>query len=197
MRRREATRQPTKYAEAAEPRVLEVWACRGCGGLFHMGAEGELAARACCADDRPCSTEGCKGTCDRPYIACRACRDERDRARWQERLANAVPWDKESPVYSEVTQKYYTDGEVWSAEGDDLATLEEMEELRLVVCERTQPREFCLGEWLSDDLPDDGDGHLPDEARGRAAEEALNAYLRETFFSWTATAIPVDPRTLL
>lgn len=74
------SKEPLPYAEAAEIRTVEGWACKTCGRFWGDRQDSEHAARYCCAKQIPCSL--CGKLRDRMSF-CRECQDKKDQERWE------------------------------------------------------------------------------------------------------------------
>lgn len=66
------------------------------------------------------------------------------------------PWDGKSMIYSELTEKYYSEpSEALRDLG--LTKTGSVEELMLVICEPIYPTELDVHDYYIDDLPEDGE----------------------------------------
>lgn len=160
--------------EAAEYRTdLKGWVSRN-GRYFGDSAYSETAARY-----DGCTHYGCKycsAVVEKPYTACRACRDKKETDRF-ESLPQAE-WDGKAWLYSMVREKYYptpADAE------DELEEGETLTDLRVVICTPNYVRQLDT-EYFSDDLPEDEDD-VPPEVE--AAMEAFNKAVAGIILSWS------------
>ncbi len=135
-----------RYEDAAEHRTsIAGWVCKKCERYY---GDNEHAARYCCCESRPCTTEGCENRRQKSWISCASCRHKHLVARFE--ALESKPYDG-SPVV-----EYNGDRFMWDE--DELYEYldEDYGDLMLVFAEGRQPTWDCLGEYLSDDLPEDG-----------------------------------------
>ena len=163
--------------EAAQFRTdIHGWVARN--HLYaYQGPNAEEAARYQGCTHIPCKQ--CGAPTEKHHSKCDACCELADLARYQ-----AMPraeWDGKAMLYSETTDRYYSD----LGEAED--HLDEMEErctladLRLVICEPNYARRLDPDDYV-DHTADDG-GELPEELL--SAIEAFNATVAGTVLSWS------------
>lgn len=147
------TKPPIRYEDAAEQRTVTGWTCKTCHRFW--GTD-EHMSRYCCATELPCE---CGNRTDKFHIRCESCRKQREDERWAKALAEAAPWDGETPLYSTAIDRYFFDADAIEdyLEDRDDAPLT-AEDLRLVLCEPTRPPQFAMEDFLCDNLPDDDHG---------------------------------------
>ncbi len=132
---------------AAEPAVLAAWKCLKCSRIY----QGDLDAQVCCTKIRRCA--GCDALFRDPvsYAHCEPCRSQREKSRWQ--ALPVHPWDGKFPIAIYHSDQFFFD------EGELESYLEDrsdakIEDLRLVMCEANNVREFLMSEFLEDSLPE-------------------------------------------
>jgi len=162
--------------EAAQFRTdIKGWVSRD-GRFFGDGPSAEADARYHSCTHRPCRE--CGAPTIKHYIKCDACCDRSDIARYA-----AMPraeWDGKAMLYSEATDRYYSD--LGEADGhlDEIEERCTFAELRLVICEPNYVRKLDPSDF-ADDLPEDGE--LPDEVHN--AIEEFNAAVAGIVLSWS------------
>lgn len=177
---------PLRWEDAAEVVTVTGWSCNKCHRWYGEGEFGERAARYCCGhQDRPCEAEGCQGRAQAPYITCHPCMEKHAAERWA--ALPRVEWDGTSPICEwsgdqyifslDDLDGYLADNEAYCS-GDPSA----FDDLRFVLCEPDNGREFSMSEFLEDSLPDEDYGQdLQDEE----INDAVNAWIKENApFSW-------------
>ena len=126
----------------------------------------EKTARYCGSTHRHCDC----GAVVKQRSYCKDCNRKNDVEKY--RTAKRIEWDLETPLYSQIHDKYLFDK-------DDLLDLmcesevTDPDDLELFVCEPNYLREIESDQW-ADDLPEDGD--LPPAVA--EAMDAFNAVIR-------------------
>lgn len=150
------TKEVIRYEDAAERRTVEGWVCKKCGRLYEERFhDAEHMARWCCATELPCDCGG-RNDC-KSYTCCQACRDKHDDERFA--AMEEVDWDGETPVCTWGSDKFFFDAESitdWIDDDEERS----LEKLQLVLCKKHKPREFEVGEFLCDDLGEEGSDAL-------------------------------------
>lgn len=104
--------------------------------------------------DFACKTEGCSGRTNFSHRLCLSCWEKRQ-IEWWEKLP-VVSWNGEGMVCSDRDgDKFYTSIEEAAESMEDD---EDLDDLRLVICEPQRARYFSVDEWVCDEAHDDWDG---------------------------------------
>lgn len=166
------------YEDAAEQVTLTGWACKHCHRFYGPhDTHDKHAAQWCCASDKPCGEDGCTNRAGAHYTVCDACLTKREDAKWFARERR--PWDGVQMVYSETTDRYYSSPDEALEEAEDRG--EDLDTMRLVLCEPNSGRTFEMAEHLSDDLPSDD----PDSVDTRDIDAIVNKWIDDHApFSW-------------
>lgn len=150
-----------RYEDAAERRTLSGWACKKCGRLWpdDRGGDPEHLARWCCATELPCVCGGRNR--NKGYTCCAACREKHETEQWY-----GLPeheWDGETPLCDWKGDTYFfsTDAVADWLDDEPGEPGRKPEDVRLVLCEQSQPRPFEMVAFLSDDLGEEGGDALP------------------------------------
>jgi hypothetical protein len=164
--------------EAAQVKTVTGWVSRE----GHFWGDNEHMARYDGSTHKKCETCGAVVS-QRSF--CTPCSTAREIEKFA--AMERKPWDGDSPIYSQLLDRYFFNGEVFDVfeEGDgfedeegNVVTPYTEEDLRLIHCEPTYLHLLDADDW-SDDLPSEdhgGDG-LPDEVE--VALEAFNAVLKK------------------
>lgn len=111
----------------------------------------------------------CGGDTSKHYTKCESCREEGDIRRFAAREKRE--WDGTGMIYSQVLDRYFYS---WDEVEDEE---EEPESLQLVICEPVFAEQINPRDHYCDDLPDEGDGDVPDEIQD--AFDELNQRISE------------------
>jgi hypothetical protein len=131
-------------------RVATEWVCRVCKRNWGEGRGADALARNCCKPEPPCQRCGGK-TGNRAYELCRdCCWAVKPKFEWDGSLPLCV-WEGDRYFWSDEDVTYWLDDLM-----DDDPNLRP-EDVRLVLCEPCKVRGFEMGDYLSDDLPEDDD----------------------------------------
>lgn len=183
------------YEEAAHVVTVTGWACKTCRQWWGNGDRSEHMARWCCASSVPCPCGG--RNLSKSYTICEACRDRKEEEEWQSALQGAVPWNGDVPLCTWRGDTYFfspDDIEDYIDREVDVT----LEGLRLCLCEPGKAREFNLGEFLSDDLPDD----YHEGQKFGEIDEVVNAFIAAGPYGdggpwgWYGSDVPVSMESL-
>lgn len=161
------------YEEAAEKVAIVGWKCKICSRFY---GEHEHSARWCCATDLPCKS--CEtGRIQKHRVRCHSCQANADLERWLK--LPEKEWDGEAVLAIWHDDTYFFDAEeildhLSDYEGDAAI---EIEEMRLVICERIYPPTFNLAEHCQDYLPDE----VASDFYTAEIDEAVNKFILENF----------------
>jgi hypothetical protein len=161
---------PLRYEDGAERVLRRGWMCSRCGTFYGNDPSAEHVARYCCSNDFPCECGARKG---KHWTCCQSCRDKHDIERHAKRERR--PWDGEQMLYSHVLDKYFSSPEDLCDHLEDNEDSRDRDALQVVLCDPNRPRPFELVDFVSDDLPEDGDDFNPPGAA--EIEKAVNDYL--------------------
>lgn len=147
--------------EQAAERVTNIagWVCKTCRTFYGDEGHAERAARYCCEKDHACGADGCQGRAEKPWIYCKDCNSKRDLARYL--ALPEVAWDGETPLVENDDDEFFMSAE--DLEEHLAGTATPLEHLRLVICEKEEPRSFDMTDHLTDYFPEDMDG--PDDTK--------------------------------
>lgn len=150
---------------------LAGWVSRD-GRFFGEGYGAESAARYSGCTHRAC------GKCGKPapkaYSLCDECRQKAMDERYYARPIGE--WDGKSPLYSEVTEEFYSDPE---GALEDIGDLEGVDDPQLIICHPVYARRLD-DDYFSDRLPDDAE--VPEELA--PAIDAFNTAVAGVVLSW-------------
>lgn len=155
--------------EAAEHKTgISGWVCKTCRRFY---GEEERIARYCCEKDHACGTDGCTGRAEKPYIYCDPCSNKRDLERWL--ALPEVAWDGKTPLCLDDDDKYFFAPE----ELDDYLEEHELdvEDVRLVICEKRKAPYFEMYSFLDDHLAED----MATEANWDDIDKKVNDWIFE------------------
>jgi len=169
-----------KYGEQIEYlENIKGWVCSVCNRYF---GEQKDAAKYCCAKIFKCEDCG-KEYERRCYTTCPECHEKRNVERY-----NKMPkkvWNGEGMIYSDSHDKFFNDFEEIH---DHISYLEfsvkpekitiSLEDLRLIICEKTKPRDFSLMDFCSDEFQEDTDIHCF-SGDPEAFENDINEWLQK------------------
>lgn len=158
--------------EAAKLVTVELWQTRD--GLLY-GKDDEAIARRAGATHRHCEDCGAPVSLRRsPYVVCGDCRHKRDVKRWHELPRR--PWDGTTPICIMHSDTFFF-GEEDLADYCDVHGVQP-NDLLLVHCRPSKPREIDAADYFCDELPEDGDeSSLPQDIID--AVDALNEAIRK------------------
>lgn len=182
-----------RWEDAAEEVTVTGWACVKCRRWCGYGASGEQSARYCCHTEGPCSTPDCTGRVRRGYTLCDGCRDLRDAERFAK--LERVEWDGKTPLYADDYDKYLFD------EDDVFEFLREYEvtpeNARILLCKPNNGREFCMSEFLEDDIPHDNLDPWSLENEAAEIDEQVNSWIKaHAPFSWSPSKKAISTESL-
>jgi RNA polymerase subunit RPABC4/transcription elongation factor Spt4 len=173
------------YEDAAEEATVTGWVCKTCRRFW--GTD-ERMARWCCANSIACKK--CDGRIDDSYTVCRSCRDAEKHARWGK--YQAVDWDGVTPLCVYDSDKFLFSADDLASWLDDRGEIP-LDDVRLVLCQRVEYREFEVSDFISDSLPDNYDYELDDQK----INDAVNDWIRDNApASWTPSNVRVSPESL-
>lgn len=146
------------YEEAAELTQATGYKCKTCGAFY--AGEGENSrhmARWCHASDLPCKCG--KRNDNKSYTVCATCRKGLDEKRWND--LPVADWNGEDALSIWHDDKFF----YWPQDvadyleelNDDLEDDDEpvnLEDLRIVLCKRVEPRRFDYADFFDDYLSD-------------------------------------------
>lgn len=157
-------KESIRYEDAAEIREnIKGWVCKKCSRYW---GNDEHMARWCCSDDHPCK---CGNRKSKRYTVCDSCRSKKTHDEWF-----ALPeheWDGEFPVgVWDTGDEYFFDEcslieylcERYEVSDPKELTDEQIESVWFCACWQHKPRCFELGDYLSDDLPEDDETDFDD-----------------------------------
>ena len=152
----------------AEQVTVTGWKCAKCGRFYGNGGGAERSASYCCSEHAEC--DKCGEPARKPWLRCDRCRetDEHERHEARER----APWDGICMVYSDAADRYFCDPyEAMEYLQDD--GYESVESMRLLLCVPDNGREFDIGEFQADHLPDEDHGD-PEPRWSREEADRIN-----------------------
>lgn len=182
-----------RYEDAAETVTVTGWRCKKCN---HFWGDDERMARWCCATDLPCK---CGARLEKHWSLCVTCIANQDTERWDKCYESAVPWDGETPLYSNTMDEFFWSGDdlCWQVEADmkehGISEREAICRLRLQMCEPDNGTTFEMQEFLTDHLPDGGDT-LDCEEIDKAVNDWIESHAP---FSWHGSGPAVTVESLM
>lgn len=160
-----------RYEDNARPDTVSVWRCKTCSRpfvidtLFGWTAEkAEANARACCATDVPCPTEGCTERARSLTYPCYTCRMKKAAERYAK--LEVVEWDGETPLTLHDDDRYFFSVEEledfieecvdssWESLSAE-SVYDYLQRLQLELCEPVLVPVFDAHDYLQDELPED------------------------------------------
>jgi hypothetical protein len=105
-----------------------------------------------------------------------------------------VPWDGETPLCEWDGDRYFFDADaVADYIGDFLDDGGSVEDIRLVLARKMEPREFCMEDWCDDYTGEDG----PDFPDTTEINKAVNDWIKANLnYLWEPSSQAVDPHSL-
>ena len=193
-----------RYEDAAEPVKItnadgseeQAWKSKSRGpykGMIWTGPDAEHYARYQNATSHPCDSLECKSRAEKGRMFCSSCTERVATAKWDKFLAEkGVDWNGELPVAQDDGDKFFFDADslddyvqMHLAEGNDIDTL------RLRLCEPENGPHFEMNEFLQDLFPEDG------EVDSKEIDDAVNKWIESHApFCWLATGAPIRPESL-
>ena len=156
------------------------WVSRD-GTFYGDGPRGEKVARYVGCTHVLCKR--CGEATPKEYSLCDACCDKADAERYA-----ALPrakWDGETPLYSETNGRFYNTPE--EASDDAIEAGVPLADLRLVICQPVYATRLEV-DYLSEDLPDDGE--IPQQILN--AIDAFNEAVAGVILSWAPGKTALD-----
>ncbi len=173
------TRQKLPYEQSAEQRTVTGWCCTFCDRWW--GTD-EHMARYCCASDQPCE-KGCGRRTTKGHRWCDECSEADKKVRFA--ALPRVEWDGKTPLCTWDNDKFFFHVEEIEYYLDDNEELK-LEDLQLVVCEPSRPRQFDIDDYLTDEMPEDCSAS--DLPGAKEAEKAVNDFIEKASpLSWFPT----------
>lgn len=146
-----------RFEDQAEHVTMTGWGCKTCRRFYGNDSEAERLARWCCANDLPC--QDCDGRTDRPYYRCKKCQRVQQEKSYR-RLPEAE-WNGTDGLAIDGTDTFFFNVQSLSEylEFDyDTEQPRLLEDVRLVICEKSHPREINLDEHFSDEVAECHEG---------------------------------------
>jgi hypothetical protein len=162
---------------------LSAWKSRNGHYFLTDQADAESLARLDGSTHAVCE---CGETMERYWLKCATCREKAAKEKYD--ATPKVKWDGKTPVFSEVLEHYFFDGEFEEMAEDEGVKIEDM---RLVLCSPVYATPIDPADYYVDELPEDF-CYLPAplEEAFEELNEKIKAYKEP--LSWIPTQTPVD-----
>lgn len=163
-----------RYEDSAEVRTLTGWCCTACN---YFWGQDEHMAKYCCATDHPCGR--CEtGRASQHHAYCRSCEETRTLERYL--ALPEVEWNgTDALTLFDGAQYFFSPDDLDGYLDWDKATKEpvNLEDVRLQICERVTPSEFCLAEHYQDEIAED----YAEDYWSADIDKQVNEWLAENF----------------
>lgn len=151
-------KEEIRSEDAAEQVSVTGWACKKCKRFW---GEDEHMARYCCSTTFPCE---CGKRYGKNRCRCEECQQKQDHEKWYAKPE--IEWNGEYPIAIwNCDQYFFNEDDLMDylvalhpdheSDENDVDYLTVLDSLWLTTCEPNNGRDFCMSEYLCDDLAED------------------------------------------